>query len=186
MDNKYSTEEKKLLLQLVKDTISYGLKHHKTMPLELTKFPEPLREKRATFVTLQIVGQLRGCIGSLLAYQPLVLDLAHNAYAAAFSDPRFMPLTKQEFEQIEIHISILNEPEPMHFKDEQDLLRQLRPNIDGLILSEKGLHGTFLPSVWESLPNPKDFLEHLKLKAGLPANYWSDTIHIKRYTVESV
>ena len=184
--NEHSKTEKKLLLKLARDAIAYGLKEHKVMPIDLNTYPENLRKPGATFVTLQINKQLRGCIGSLQAYQPLVQDLAHNAYAAAFSDPRFPPLTAEEFPQLDIHISILSEPKPMQFTSEQDLISQLRPGIDGLILADKGHRGTFLPSVWESLPEPALFFAHLKLKAGLPQDYWSNTLTVQRYTVESI
>jgi AmmeMemoRadiSam system protein A len=184
--NEHSEQEKKLLLKLARDAIAYGLKNHKIMPIDINQYPENLQKQGATFVTLQINKQLRGCIGSLQAYQPLVKDLAHNAYAAAFSDPRFTPLTEDEFPKLDIHISILNKPEPMQFTSEQDLIRQLQPGIDGLILSDNGHRGTFLPSVWESLPEPALFFAHLKLKAGLPHDYWSDTLTVHRYTVESI
>lgn len=183
---KYNKTEQQLLLQLAKDAIQYGLKHNKVMPVDLTKYSAKLTEERACFVTLQIKQELRGCIGSLEAYQPLVKDIAHNAYAAAFGDPRFPPVTNAEFPQLEIHISVLNKPEPMHFKSEQDLIQQLRPNVDGLILSDIGHRGTFLPSVWESLPTPAEFFAHLKLKAGLLPDHWSDTIKVERYTVDSI
>ena len=184
--SKYTTEEKQVLLKLAHDAITYGLKHHNPMPVDLNQFAANLQEQRASFVTLNINKQLRGCIGSLQAHQPLVQDIAHNAYAAAFSDPRFPPLTMDEFPNLDIHISILNTPEPMQFSSEQDLIKQLRPGIDGLILSDQGHRGTFLPSVWESLAEPALFFAHLKLKAGLPQNYWSDTLTVERYTVESI
>ena len=182
----HTETEKQLLLKLASDSIEYGLQNHKIMPTNINEFPENLRGQGASFVTLQINKQLRGCIGSLQTYQPLIKDLVHNAYAAAFSDPRFPPLTQEEFSNIDIHISILSKPEPMQFTSEQNLISQLRPEIDGLILSDNGHRGTFLPSVWESLPEPKLFLSHLKLKAGLPQNYWSDTLTVQRYTVESI
>lgn len=183
---KYTKTEQQQLLQLAKDAIKYGLKHNKVMPVVLTKYTANLTEKRACFVTLQINNQLRGCIGSLEAYEPLVQDITHNAYAAAFGDPRFPPLTAAEFAKLTIHISVLNTPEPMQFKSEADLIQQLRPNIDGLILSDTGHRGTFLPSVWESLPTPEEFFANLKLKAGLLPDHWSDTIKVERYTVESI
>ncbi len=182
----HTENEKQLLLKLASDSIAYGLQNHKIMPININEYPENLREPGASFVTLQINKQLRGCIGSLQAYQPLIKDITHNAYAAAFSDPRFQPLTQEEFSNIDIHISILSKPEPMQFTSEQDLINQLRPGIDGLILSDNGHRGTFLPSVWKSLPDPRLFLDHLKLKAGLPHDYWSDTITVQRYTVESI
>ena len=184
--DKYTIEDRKNLLKLAQDAIFYGLKHQQVMPIKLEDYAAHLQEIRAVFVTLEINKNLRGCIGSLEAHRPLVEDIAYNAYAAAFSDPRFSPLNEAEFPQLKIHISILNQAEPMQFTSEQDLIRQLRPGVDGLILTDNGFRGTFLPSVWESLPKSEDFLAHLKLKAGLPQNYWSDTIKIERYTVESI
>lgn len=140
---------------------------------------------RATFVTLEIGGALRGCIGVLEAIRPLVVDVARNAFAAAFEDPRFPRLTRAELPRLDIHISVLTPPEPMHFDSEADLLRQIRPGIDGLILEDRGRRGTFLPSVWEQLPKPDEFFEHLRHKAGLPGGYWSETLIVSRYTTES-
>lgn len=173
------------LLQIAEDSIRYGLAHGSPLPISLNDFPETLQVLRATFVTLNRREALRGCIGSLEASRPLVEDISHNAYAAAFSDPRFSPLTATELNGLEIHISILSPPQTMNFDSEQTLLSQLRPGIDGLILQDMGRRGTFLPSVWQSLPQASDFLSHLKLKAGLPAGYWSDTLTVQRYTTES-
>ena len=115
------------------------------------------------------------------AYQPLIKDVAEHAYAAAFNDPRFSSVTAAEAPQLELHISILTPSEAIDFSSESDLLSQIQPGIDGLIL-ESGYHrGTFLPAVWESLPEPEQFLRHLKQKAGLPASYWSDDIKVSRY-----
>jgi len=182
----YSPQERKILLRVARDAIAYGLRNHTRMQVELNKHADHLQKQKACFVTLQINRQLRGCIGSLIAHQPLIVDVAHNAYAAAFNDPRFPALTAAEFEQISIHISVLSTPEPMYFISENDLLRQIQPGVDGLILSDGEYRGTFLPSVWESLPDPKQFLMHLKMKAGLTSDYWSDTLKVERYTVEDV
>ncbi|MGD9108142.1 MAG: AmmeMemoRadiSam system protein A [Gammaproteobacteria bacterium] len=182
----YSMSERKVLLQVARDAIAYSLKHHMHMRLDINKYAKHLLEQKACFVTLQINHNLRGCIGTLVAYQPLIVDVAHNASAAAFADPRFPGITETEFEQLSIHISILSKPELMHFESEDDLLRQIRPGVDGLILSDGQYEGTFLPSVWESLPDPKQFLTHLKMKAGLAPDYWSDTIKVERYTVELI
>ena len=130
-------------------------------------------------------GRLRGCIGHLEAVQPVVVDVAENAFAAAFRDPRFKPLTAQEWPEVEVHLSLLTAPERMHFDDEADLIRQMRPREDGLILQDGPNRGTFLPSVWDSLPDPVDFLIHLKHKAGLAANHWSDRLEVYRYHTES-
>ena len=178
-------QTRKLLLQLVHDSIAYGLTHGTPLPVRLEDYAEVLRESRATFVTLHIAGQLRGCIGMLEAIRPLVEDVAHNAYAAAFSDPRFPPVGKVELDRLEIEISILSPAVPLEFRSEEDLVGQLRPGVDGLIL-EDGFHrGTFLPTVWESLPEPREFLRQLKRKAGLSVDYWSPGIRVGRYTTES-
>lgn len=182
----YTHQEKLLLLTLVNNTIKHGLENHKVLPIKLEDYPKKLREPGASFITLEINKELRGCIGSLEAHQPLAQDIAQNAYAAAFRDPRFYPLTTEEYQNITVHISVLSKPGPISFSSEKDLLKQIRPGIDGLILSDKGYRGTFLPAVWESLPTPELFLRHLKTKAGLPENYWSDTINIERYTAEVI
>jgi AmmeMemoRadiSam system protein A len=143
-----------------------------------------LMEPRATFVTLTIGGSLRGCIGMLEAVRPMAEDVAANAVAAAFEDPRFAPLSLSEVEQVKISISVLSPPEEITFSSEEDLLEQIRPGVDGLILKEGFNRGTFLPSVWEELPEKNLFFEHLKRKAGLPFGYWSDSIRVYRYTTE--
>lgn len=177
-------EYQHLLLQIARDAIFQTLENRRGKIPMPGNLPDELLEKRATFVTLTIGGRLRGCIGMLEACRPLAEDVAANAVAAAFEDPRFKPLTKKEFEKLEIHISVLSPPEEMTFSSEADALNQIRPGIDGLILRDGFYRGTFLPSVWEELPGKADFWAHLKNKAGLPADYWSDTIRVFRYTTE--
>ena len=184
--NNYNSEEKQILLKIANEAIKFGLEKHRALPIKLEDYPENLRTNGASFVTLEINKQLRGCIGTLEAYQPLIQDIAQNAYAAAFRDPRFLPLTAEEYLNLSKHISILSKPVKMSFTSEEDLLKQIRPGVDGLILADRGYRGTFLPSVWESLPQPELFLQHLKLKAGLPDNYWSETLTVEKYTVEMV
>lgn len=179
-----SEDHRQLLLKVARDSIAHGLKHHRPLPVDPSSHPKELQAVRATFVTLERRGQLRGCIGNLKASLPLVHDVAENAFSAAFRDPRFDPMTEEELKNLDIHISVLSAPEQMSFSSEADFLKQLRPGVDGIILQEGWNRGTFLPSVWEELPNPADFLKHLKLKAGLPMNYWSDTMAAWRYTTE--
>jgi len=179
-----SEQHQQILMQVAKDAIQYGLQHGQPQSVDINDFPPELSPTRATFVTLKIDDQLRGCIGTLTAHAPLVIDIADNAYSAAFKDPRFPPVTQAEFDSLQYHISILTEPEPMSVKDEQDLLAQLRPGIDGLVLHEGTRRSTFLPSVWESLSDPASFVQNLKLKAGLAKNHWSESIHFERYEVE--
>jgi hypothetical protein len=149
--------------------------------------PEPahsaLALPGATFVTLTRDGQLRGCIGSLEAHRPLEQDVRANAIAAAFRDPRFAALTVAELPRTRVEVSLLTVPTPISFSSEADALRQLRPNIDGVILTAGNHRGTFLPQVWEQLPEPRQFLANLKQKAGLPANWWSAEVQLQRYEV---
>lgn len=142
-----------------------------------------LSQPGASFVTLRIEGALRGCIGSLVAHQPLKEDVRRNARAAAFEDPRFYPLSKEEFEEIDIEVSVLSDPEPMHFTTREEALAMLRPGIDGVVLTASGRRATFLPQVWEELPDRELFIAHLMRKAGLPMDYWDDSVRIERYTV---
>jgi len=176
--------ERETLLQVAADSIRHGLDTGKALKVNVTDYPSALQQPAASFVTLTIQHQLRGCIGRLQATRPLVEDVAQNAYSAAFEDSRFSPLSAAEFEQLEYHISILNPAETIEFASEADLLQQLRPGVDGLILEDGGRRATFLPSVWDSLPQAADFLRHLKMKAGLAPDYWSDTLRAQRYTVE--
>ena len=143
-----------------------------------------LEEHGATFVTLNMEGRLRGCIGSLEAYRPLIDDVRNNAVAAAFYDPRFHPLDKDEFARVAIEVSLLGTPEPIQFSSEHDALARLNPGNDGVILEYGRLRATYLPQVWAQLPDPQSFISHLKTKAGLPENFWSDDIRLSRYTVE--
>ena len=179
-----SPQHQQQLQEIAKAAIKHGIEHGRSLSVDINDYPAELTLNRATFITLKINDQLRGCIGTLIAHAPLVIDIADNAYSAAFKDPRFQPVSKTEFDSLQYHISILTEPEPMKVKDEQDLLSQLRPGIDGIVLHEGTRRSTFLPSVWEALPDPAEFIRNLKLKAGLSGDHWSNTIHFERYTVE--
>lgn len=173
------------LLRVAWNSIEQGLRNGTPWPVDANQYEPELCEHRASFVTLERYGQLRGCIGRLEAERPLVEDVAENAFAAAFRDPRFAPLSQAERSGLSLHISVLSLPEPLRFQSEAELIEQLRPGLDGLIL-EDGLHrGTFLPSVWSSLPEPEEFLRYLKRKAGLPMDHWSDSLRVSRYTTES-
>lgn len=173
------------LTELAGYSIQHGVRHLRAPSVDLEGWPGELHEKRASFVTLHKEGVLRGCIGSLAATMPLVQDVSEHAFAAAFKDPRFGRVTEVELKSISIHLSVLSTPESIQFNDEAELLQQIRPGEDGLIFREGSRQGTFLPSVWESLPDPEQFLAHLKQKAGLEPDYWSDTLTVERYTTES-
>jgi len=144
---------------------------------------EALAAPGATFVTLMLNGQLRGCIGMLEAIRPLDQDVRENAYAAAFRDSRFQPLSREEFDTVRIEVSLLGKPEKFNVASEMDAVSNLRPHQDGLILQYRGRRATFLPQVWDQLADPMAFLIQLKLKAGLPFNFWAPDIALYRYGV---
>ncbi|MEE4377758.1 MAG: AmmeMemoRadiSam system protein A [Candidatus Competibacteraceae bacterium] len=180
-----SAEDQAVLLEVARQSITSGLEHGCALSIDPNAYPASLQPIRATFVTLEIDNNLRGCIGALDARLPLVEDVAEHAYSAAFEDPRFPPLRKPEFAELALHISVLSPPLPLSFESEDDVLAQLRPGVDGLVLQIGANRATFLPSVWEHLPDPYIFLAQLKQKAGLPLDYWSADLRIERYTTES-
>lgn len=149
-------------------------------PIEAAQW---LDEPGATFVTLTCAGALRGCIGSLVAERALRADVESNALAAAFGDPRFAPLSAREYRTFKVEVSLLSPMQPVTVESETHALTLLRPGIDGVLLEYGLRRGTFLPQVWEQLPEPRAFLAHLKKKAGLPADFWADEIRLSRYTV---
>jgi AmmeMemoRadiSam system protein A len=173
------TEQGRLLVALARNAIARNLAQ------PTTELPQPdwLRQPGAVFVTLTQHGELRGCIGSLEARRTLLADVESNARAAAFKDPRFLPLAKSELASTRIEVSLLSPPEPMQFASEAEALAQLKPGIDGVILERGDNRATFLPQVWEQLPDPRQFIMQLKRKAGLPASFWSSDVRLSRYQV---
>ncbi len=165
-------EERSYLLALARETITEAA-GGKLPPRLPVPPPARLNAPGAAFVTLHTrAGELRGCIGSLVAHRPLIEDVRENAFAAAFRDPRFPPVTAAELSDIVIEISVLTEPQPLAFDGPEDLIRKLRPHVDGVIIERGWRRATFLPQVWEQLPSPEEFLAHLCYKAGLPVNAW--------------
>lgn len=182
----YNKEDKNSLLECAKSSIKYGLNHQNPISIGERYHTNKLFEIRACFVTITLNNCLRGCIGSLNASKPLIEDIASNAYAAAFEDPRFSKLSKDEFDNICIEISILSVPEEINFYDEDDLLTQLRIDLDGVIFNYKQYRSTYLPTVWSALPTPELFMNSLKEKAGLNATFWSPEIRCYRYTTQII
>ena len=176
-----SNEDKADCLNVARESIKNGFKTGRALQVVTSDYSAALQQQASSFVTLHKFGELRGCIGALEAYQPLIDDIADHAYAAAFQDPRFVALKETEYDDLEIEISVLGPAELMIFKSENELIEQLRPNIDGLILEYDYHRGTFLPSVWEQLPDKREFLNHLKVKAGLPMQWWNNDVKISRY-----
>jgi hypothetical protein len=181
----FTPGEQDILLRIACQSIRSGLETRQPAVISAKAIPASLSVRRASFVTLHSEAKLRGCIGSLEPRTSLAEDVSLNAYAAAFRDTRFPPLQADELVTLSLQISVLSTPEMLDFDSESSLLAALRPGIDGLILQEQALRSTFLPSVWESLPEPAQFLVHLKLKAGLDPDYWSESIRVWRYTTES-
>jgi hypothetical protein len=172
--------------EILLDIARRSIASKRVLDVDPTGYPEPLRAIRSSFVTVRLSGELRGCIGSLEASRPLVADVARSAFKAAYEDPRFSPVTPEERDRLELHVSVLSPSERMSFTSEEDFLAQLRPGLDGLILEEGSSRATFLPDVWESLPEPRDFVARLKEKAGLAADHWSARIQVSRYTTRSI
>jgi AmmeMemoRadiSam system protein A len=184
--DEYSKEEKKLLLDLARKSIEYFMEKRELMHVNESSIPDKMKKKKATFVTLEKNGMLRGCIGSLQAHEPLYLNVVKNAVAAAFYDVRFMPVRKEEMDEIEIEISVLTEPERVDYKNVEELLRKIKPKKDGLIIKLGSRSATFLPQVWGQLPSKEEFLSHLCMKAGLRRDEWKNgKIEVYKYNVIS-
>ena len=173
------------LLRLARQSIEHGLVHREPMPVDCGVLPRVLVEPAATFTTLRVDGQLRGCCGTLEAVRPLAEDVTHSAYRAAFRDVRFDPVGKHEVDAIRLEVSVLSPLESIPVSGEAELLQQLTPGIDGLVVVADGRRATFLPKVWEMLPEPQQFLAGLKGKCGLAEDYWSTRLEFQRYRTTS-
>jgi len=182
----------KLLLAMARNTIAAGVSGD--VPAPMCNEPSPASEaearlldkKMGVFVTLHHRGELRGCIGTLKPVSSLAKEVVENARHAAFHDPRFPPLTQKEFSEITMDISVLTSPSAMDYTGPEDLKKKLKPGIHGVILEKNGAKATFLPQVWDQLPEPDIFLEHLCRKAGLSSHAWKDSdIVIQTYTAHS-
>jgi len=176
-----TAKDKQLLLKLARNSIIAAANEDTFTREDSSEYPPALQQDAACFVTLTQGDQLRGCIGSLEARQPLYMDVIDNAQSSAIRDPRFLPLGRDEIDKTHIEISVLSPIEPIHFSSEDDLLEQINPFEDGLLLEEGRYRGTFLPLVWDKIPDKNIFLQELKVKAGLSRNYWSDTLNVSRY-----
>lgn len=180
-----SPEDREYLLRLARETIARHLRGEGAPPVDLSALHESLACDGASFVTLTKHGSLRGCIGSLEARRPLALDVRENALAAAFHDPRFPPVRLDELGDLRIEVSVLSPPQPLLYTDADDLIAHLRPGVDGVVIERGWNRATFLPQVWEKLPDPHQFLQHLCVKAFLPADaYCSPDLDVFTYQVE--
>jgi AmmeMemoRadiSam system protein A len=185
MEDQLTQEERQRLLQLARQALEQGVQGHMLVPLNLEELPERLRQPGASFVTLTRGGELRGCIGALEPYIPLAEDVREHAVAAATQDYRFPPVRPQELGDIKVEVSRLTLPQPLEYTSPEELPGKLRPNIDGVILKD-GMHrATFLPQVWEKLPDPEIFLSHLCQKMGAPPELWRyKVLQVLVYQVE--
>lgn len=189
VDGQFSEAQGRVLVKLARKTIGdkLGLATAESAAQDLLSDlkEDCFKVQRGTFVTLKIKGQLRGCIGSLTATETVAESVRRNALNAAFHDPRFAPLSRDELGRTAIEVSILTEPRPLQFQDGQDLIKKLRPHVDGVIIRKNFARATFLPQVWEQLPEPEDFLSHLCMKAGLPSRAWEDSeLEVLTYQVQ--
>ena len=172
MEDKLTLEEQKTLLRMAREAMERGVKSEKLPPLDNSALTPHLRAEGASFVTLTVRGQLRGCIGALEAYQPLAEDVREHAVAAALDDPRFPPVSERELNGIEIEVSRLTRPVPLSYQDAKDLLSKLHPHLDGVILKDGFRRATFLPQVWEKISDPAEFLSNLCYKMGADPELW--------------
>lgn len=182
----YSAIHRQTMLLIAVEAIRQGVHLGTRLELDLNDYELPLVEPRASFVTLKLDGQLRGSMGSLSSSQTLIENIAHNAYNAAFKDPRFQPLNEAEFLNIEVEISVLSDKQTLSCETEQVLADQLVPGRDGLILEDGERCATFLPSVWEQLPEAEQFVAQLKLKIGIKQDEWNPNIKASRYVVSNI
>ena len=169
------------LLRLARGSIEHGLVHRGPLPINCDELPRVLTEPAATFTTLHLEGKLRGCCGTLEAARPLAEDVTYSAFRAAFRDVRFEPVGKHELDAIGLEVSVLSPLESIPFSNEADVLSRLTPGVDGLVIVADGRRATFLPKVWEMLPDPRQFLIALKAKCGLAEDYWSERVEFQRY-----
>lgn len=175
--------EQQILLRLARQALEAGVNGRTPAPLDDASLTPALVEFGASFVTLTIGSELRGCIGALEAYQPLAADVREHAVAAALQDPRFPPVDSSELKEIQIEISRLTAPVPLEYSSAAELIQKIKPQIDGVILTDGTRRATFLPQVWLKLPNPAEFLAHLCEKMGLPAHAWQ-TARLQAFTYQ--
>lgn len=178
-------KDKSVLLNLARESIGSELEK-KQLQINPVSISKPLKQKQGSFVTLTMDQKLRGCIGHIMAIQKLYQDVIENAHAAAFEDPRFMPLTMREFEKIDVEISVLGRSTKLEYDSPPSLIKHLEENKPGVILKQGIRTATFLPQVWEEIQDPEKFLCHLSLKAGLDPYEWTRGVDIETYTAEKI
>ncbi len=185
MEDKLTLEERNVLLRLAREALERRVKGGDLPPLDVSFLTPRLRENGASFVTLTLHGKLRGCIGALEPYQPLAEDVREHAVAAALEDLRFPPLSERELNGVQLEVSRLTRPIPLDYKDANDLLSKLRPHVHGVIVRDGSQRTTFLPQVWEKIPDPAEFLNNLCHKMGASPDLWRKKhLDVLTYQVE--
>lgn len=187
MSEKLNSIERNILLRIARESITDAVNHRQISEIKLDTLPDSLKNIGASFVTLTKHGDLRGCIGALEAYQSLAQDVQDHAIAAATEDYRFSPVGPSELAEIHIEISYLTEPQNLDYASPTELIKLLRPGIDGVIIGDERRRATFLPQVWKQLPDPVEFLNHLCLKMGANSNLWhQQLLQVQTYQVEEL
>jgi len=176
--------DRKTLLEVAEQSIAVGLQTRRIIKPELMSYSDPLRHVQASFVTLRTESQLRGCVGSVEASDPLVMDVGHNAFCAAFNNGRYPALTEAEFPNLTIQVTVLSPLKHLITRSLGDVFAQIHPGVDGVVLRLGRQHGMFLPEVWETLQDPVEFFRHLRLKAGLPPERWSPRIRVSTFQTQ--
>ena len=174
------------LLNIAHQSIEHGLKNGECLKVNEVEYPAALQQPHGAFTTLKFNGALRGCKGSIEVRLPLVSAVASSAYLSAFNDIRFPPLQPYEFTQLKISLSVLSPKEKLSFISEEELIEQIQPGIDGLVLEYNGQKGTLLPSVWKTIPDTREFLFIVKQKAGFDRDFWAESIQAYRYTTHTI
>ena len=181
-----SHDDEQKLLNIAIESIEFGLKYGGYLRINEQQYSVALRNHCAAFTTLKCDNTLRGCAGTIEAKLPLISAVSHSAYTSAFHDSRFPPLQFSEFDQLDVSISILRQVEELSFTSEEDLVEHIRPGIDGLVFEYNGRKGTLLPSVWDAIPDRRQFLSVVKQKAGFTKDFWANDVRVSRYTTHII
>ena len=181
-----SQDDEIKLLNIAHESVNFGLKFGEPLKVDTQKYSTTLQTYCGTFTTLKCDGELRGCCGSIEAILPLISSVTYSAYKSAFQDSRFPPLQSSELKDLTISISILSPTEELQFEDEADVMNQIKPGVDGLVIEYMDLKGTLLPSVWKSIPDKYQFFSMVKQKAGLSEDFWSEDLRVLRYTTHTI
>ncbi len=182
----FTKNDEQDLLNIAHQSIEHGLQNGECLKVNEVEYPAVLQQPHGAFTTLKCNGALRGCKGSLEEALPLISTVAYSAYSSAFNDIRFPPLQPVEFAQLKISLSVLSPKVELSFSSEEELIEQIQPDMDGLVLEYNGQRGTLLPSVWKMIPDTREFLFTVKQKAGFDRDFWAEDLQAYRYTTHTI